>query len=63
LNKEYHQKCYNGRAGVDNQLPSVGIMKERPGDSPDQNGQGRQHENAGTARGAGHGIGDLAEGT
>jgi hypothetical protein len=28
LNQKYHQECDDGRAGIDDELPSVGIMKK-----------------------------------
>src|SRR3954468_17150563 len=34
LNQEDHQESDNGGAGVDHQLPSVGIMEERAGCGP-----------------------------
>ena len=34
LNEKYHQKRDDGRPGIDNELPGIGEMKSRAGESP-----------------------------
>ena len=49
LEKEHHQEGDNGRAGIDDELPGVRVMKEGAGDGPcDDQHEGR-HENAGAS--------------
>src|SRR5262245_51268180 len=38
LKRKSHQECHDGRAGIDDELPSVRKMKEGPGNRPDQYG-------------------------
>ena len=39
LDEEHHQKGDDGRAGVDDELPGVAEVKQRPGDGPNQDRQ------------------------
>lgn len=34
LDKEHHQEGHDGRAGIDDQLPGVGIFEDRSGHRP-----------------------------
>jgi len=70
LNQEDHKEGDDRRAGVDHQLPGVGIAEDRPGDQPDHDQADRKQESdraagqlgdpagsAGVDRGViGHGI-------
>ena len=53
LNYEHHQESNNGGAGVDDQLPSVGKMKHRPGQRPNDNDQKSEGESPWTAENIG----------
>ena len=44
LDQEHHQEGDDGRAGIDDQLPGVGIMKQGTGGSPDQDRSNRDAE-------------------
>ena len=37
LNQKHHQECDNGGAGIDDELPRVGVMKGRTRGGPDDN--------------------------
>src|SRR5262245_12348889 len=34
LNEEHHQERHDGRSGVDDELPGIGVLEDGPGDSP-----------------------------
>src|SRR6185369_10721726 len=51
LNQKHHQKGDNGGAGVYHQLPGVRKMKQRSGDSPDNEHGQSDHERAGGSGG------------
>ena len=57
LDKKYHQKCNNGRARVDHQLPCITEPKQGAGDKPNQNDSGRDNK---CSRPAGSRAVDLA---
>ena len=63
LNEKDHQKRYDGSAGVDDQLPRIGKMKQGARHGPSQHGEKRQHEHSGATGCASHGVGGLAERT
>ena len=44
LDKKYHQKCNNGSARVDHQLPRITESKQGAGDNPNQNDSGRDNK-------------------
>ena len=35
LDQEYHQECNDCGAGIDDQLPGIGVMENRTGEGPD----------------------------
>jgi hypothetical protein len=61
LDQEDHQERDDRRAGVDDQLPGVGIIENRAGDSPGDHDAGRDHECQRSPGGLGCPIGDVAE--
>ena len=44
LNEKHREEGEHGRRGVYDQLPSVGVVKDRPRDRPQQACGGRNHE-------------------
>src|SRR6185369_1101453 len=50
LDEEDHQERDDGRAGVDDQLPGVRIVEQRPGHEPDDDDQEGEDERQGLAR-------------
>src|SRR5665213_2012012 len=61
LDQKNHQKRDNGRARVDHKLPRIGILKQRPRDSPYNHDKGRQHESQRATGGLGCSISDITE--
>lgn len=49
LDEKDHQKSHDGRSGVDNQLPGIGKVKNRPGGEPDENNSYGQNKGPGRA--------------
>ena len=47
LDEEDHEKSDDGRRGVDNELPGVAVVKNRPRNDPPENTNCRQHESNG----------------
>ena len=58
---ENHQERDDGRAGIDEELPRIRITKQRPGNRPDQNHAGRNHESRRTAHRQRRRVRDFAE--
>ena len=50
LDEEHHQKCHDGGAGIDDQLPGVGKMKEGPRHQPGHDDQRRRGKRPGASR-------------
>ena len=53
LNEKHHQKCDDGRAGINDELPGIGKMKHRAGYSPDNDNDDRDRERPGSAQNGG----------
>jgi hypothetical protein len=62
LNQKHHEESDNGGAGVDDELPGIGEMKGRPGDSPDDNDDDSDSESPGRAENLRRVAGENAEG-
>ena len=50
LNQEYHQEGDNGRGGIYDQLPSIGEMKRRAGEDPNEDDEHRPAKGPGAAK-------------
>src|SRR5579883_1248321 len=50
LDQEHHQKRDDRSAGVDDELPGIGEVEERPQNSPEDDGAAGQRKRPGTAR-------------
>ena len=61
LDQEDHQERHDRGAGVDHQLPRVGVVEDWPGDRPNDHDRGSDHEGQRTAGGLGCAVGDIAE--
>ena len=57
LNKKHHQEGNDGRAGIDDELPGVGIAEDRPGRGPHHNDCHGDDEDAGMAALFGNPVG------
>ena len=42
LDQEYHQKCHDGGAGIDHELPSIAVVEYRAGRYPDNHNSERE---------------------
>src|SRR5262245_24165076 len=50
LDQEHHQESYDGRAGVDDELPGVAVAEDRARHQPGDDREGGEHERARAAR-------------
>src|ERR1051325_6327489 len=61
LYEEDHQEGDDGRARVDDELPSVAELEERAGDAPDDDDARGEREGGGASRGARRPLGEARE--
>ncbi len=61
LNQEYHEEGDDRSAGVDNELPRLGVLKPRPQGGPQDNGGDAEGESPRSSGGAGDGPGHSGE--
>jgi len=61
LDQKDHQKRDDRRAGIDDELPSIGEVKHGPRRAPDHNQKAAEDERDRMTRGAGNAIGNVAE--
>ena len=62
LDEEDHQEGDNRCTGIDDQLPRIGEVEQRPGHSPYQNNEDCDHECPGRTSGSGDDGGEPAKG-
>jgi len=53
LNEKHHQESNDGGAGIDNELPGIGKMKDGTSARPDHDDQNRDRERPGAAENVG----------
>jgi len=61
LDEEHHQERHDGRAGVDDELPGIGIAEEWAGQGPEDDDRATYDESGGVSRRFRDLVGGLAE--
>jgi len=61
LNQKDHQEGNDGRSGVDHELPSVGVAKQRAGKRPDKDDADRCYERRRFSAGERYGVRKLSK--